>query len=147
MFGRNDKKNDWMAPEAAMAEPVLDPGDTHTVQSVTVELRDRITRVEQQVMAQYTATAAYATLAQQGAENARAEARARPKRSANCASDTVAPGMISHRTIARYRTSKAWSLWRLTTGALAPGSPMASTGTGDAPAIDALGFIFRLHPS
>jgi hypothetical protein len=76
MFGRNDKQNDWMAPEAAMAEPFLDPDDTHTVQSVTVELRDRITRVEQQVMAQYTATAAYATLAQQGVETARAEARA-----------------------------------------------------------------------
>ena len=43
--------------------------------SVAVELRDRV-KVEQQVLAQYTATAAYATLAQQGVETARAEARA-----------------------------------------------------------------------
>lgn len=51
-----------------------EPEDSPT--SMTVELRDRMVKVEQQVLAQYTATAAYATLAQQGAEQVRAEARA-----------------------------------------------------------------------
>jgi hypothetical protein len=40
------------------------------------DLRDRLARLEQQVGAQYTATAAYATLAQRGLDDARAEARA-----------------------------------------------------------------------
>lgn len=39
-------------------------------------LRDRLTQLEQQVLAQYTATAAYATIAEQRAEGVRAEARA-----------------------------------------------------------------------
>ena len=58
------------------AKPFLpaEPEDNPT--AMTVELRDRMVKVEQQVLAQYTATAAYATLAQQGAEQVRAEARA-----------------------------------------------------------------------
>ena len=53
------------------------PEDTvESPTSMAAELRDRLVKVEQQVLAQYTATAAYATLAQQGADQVRAEARA-----------------------------------------------------------------------
>jgi len=59
-----------------LTKPFLAPDSEESVTSVAVELRDRMVRVEQQVLAQYTATAAYATLAQQGVEQARAESRA-----------------------------------------------------------------------
>lgn len=59
-----------------LARPFLDPESDESATSVAVELRDRVVKVEQQVLAQYTATAAYATLAQQGVDTARAEARA-----------------------------------------------------------------------
>ena len=59
-----------------LTRPFLEPGSEESVTSVAVELRDRMVKVEQQVLAQYTATAAYATLAQQGVEQARAESRA-----------------------------------------------------------------------
>lgn len=77
MFGRNDKQH-WMEAEESdeIVAPFLDPDPTESVQSVAGELRDRLGKVEQQVLAQYTATAAYATLSQQGIETARAEARA-----------------------------------------------------------------------
>lgn len=77
MFGRNEKQDttEWMAPSG---DPVafLDPRDDGAESTVVTELRDRVTKVEQQVLAQYTATAAYATLAHQNVETARAEARA-----------------------------------------------------------------------
>ncbi len=56
--------------------PFLPDEPTDSPTSMITELRDRMVKVEQQVLAQYTATAAYATLAQQGAEQVRAEARA-----------------------------------------------------------------------
>ena len=59
-----------------LTKPFLDPESNESATSVAVELRDRMVKVEQQVLAQYTATAAYATLAQQGVDTARAEARA-----------------------------------------------------------------------
>ena len=65
----------WMDYDE-LTKPFLDPESAENSASVAVELRDRMVRVEQQVLAQYTATAAYATLAQQGVESARAEARA-----------------------------------------------------------------------
>jgi hypothetical protein len=65
----------WMDYDE-LTKPFLDPESEHGTASVAIELRDRMVRVEQQVLAQYTATAAYATLAQQGVDNARAEARA-----------------------------------------------------------------------
>ncbi|HAP74600.1 MAG TPA: hypothetical protein DCR14_00775 [Acidimicrobiaceae bacterium] len=70
---RSDKS--WLEFDD-LTKPFLAPGSDETVTAVAVELRDRMTKVEQQVLAQYTATAAYATLSQQGVEQARAEARA-----------------------------------------------------------------------
>lgn len=59
-----------------LSRPFLSPDSDESATSIAVELRDRMVRVEQQVLAQYTATAAYATLAQQGVDQARAESRA-----------------------------------------------------------------------
>ncbi len=59
-----------------LSRPFLAPDSDESATSIAVELRDRMVRVEQQVLAQYTATAAYATLAQQGVDQARAESRA-----------------------------------------------------------------------
>ena len=75
MFGRNEKQH-WMEADDEIVAPFLDPDPSESVKSVAGELRDRLGKVEQQVLAQYTATAAYATLSQQGVETARAEARA-----------------------------------------------------------------------
>ena len=65
----------WMEFDE-LTKPFLAADSEESATSVAVELRDRMVKVEQQVLAQYTATAAYATLAQQGAEQVRAEARA-----------------------------------------------------------------------
>jgi hypothetical protein len=76
--GSNDMRRTektWMDYDE-LTKPFLDPESEEGTASVSIELRDRMVKVEQQVLAQYTATAAYATLAQQGVENARAEARA-----------------------------------------------------------------------
>ncbi|MBI4932308.1 MAG: hypothetical protein HY828_00405 [Actinobacteria bacterium] len=72
---RKSEKN-WMDQQDELTKPFLDPESSESATSVAVELRDRMVKVEQQVLAQYTATAAYATLAQQGVDTARAEARA-----------------------------------------------------------------------
>jgi hypothetical protein len=72
---RKSEKN-WMDQQDELSKPFLDPESSESATSVAVELRDRMVKVEQQVLAQYTATAAYATLAHQGVETARAEARA-----------------------------------------------------------------------
>ncbi len=61
---------------AELIVPFLDPESSENSRSVAVELRERLLKVEEQVLGQYSSTAAYATLAQQGAEQARAEARA-----------------------------------------------------------------------
>ncbi len=58
-----------------LTKPFLAANSGESATSVAVELRDRMVKVEQQVLAQYTATAAYATLGQQGVEAARREAR------------------------------------------------------------------------
>ena len=59
-----------------LTRPFLPNDSDESSTAVAVELRDRMVKVEQQVLAQYTATAAYATLAQQSVEQARAESRA-----------------------------------------------------------------------
>jgi replicative DNA helicase len=77
MMRRSEKiTNNWMEPEEALTEHFLAPESDEQPAAVAVELRDRVTKVEQQVLAQYTATAAYATLAQQGLKTTRDEARA-----------------------------------------------------------------------
>lgn len=77
---RADKN--WMEFDGP-TKPFLSPDSDENAASVAVELRDRMVKVEQQVLAQYTATAAYATLAQQGVEQARLESRADLDRSQN----------------------------------------------------------------
>ena len=72
---RRSEKN-WMEHEDEAPKGFLDESPDNTAAQAATELRERVTKVEQQVLAQYTATAAYATLAQQGVETARAEARA-----------------------------------------------------------------------
>jgi hypothetical protein len=64
-----------MEPEEA-AVPFLDPESSESATSVAIELRERLVKVEEQVLGHYSSTAAYATLAQQGDAQARAEARA-----------------------------------------------------------------------
>ena len=56
--------------------PFLPEESDESAITVIAELRERLSRLEQQVLAQYTATAAYATLTQQGLDEARAESRA-----------------------------------------------------------------------
>lgn len=70
---RSEKR--WME-EDELSRPFLAPDSDESATSISVELRDRMVKVEQQVLAQYAATAAYATLAQQGVDQARAESRA-----------------------------------------------------------------------
>jgi hypothetical protein len=74
---RTENKADksWMEFDE-LTKPFLSLDSEENASSVAIELRDRMVKVEQQVLAQYTATAAYATLAQQGVEQARQESRA-----------------------------------------------------------------------
>lgn len=69
--------------EPAEAVPFLDPESSESATSVAIELRERLVKVEEQVLAQFKSTAAYATLAQQGADQARGEARADHERLQN----------------------------------------------------------------
>ncbi|MDO8392201.1 MAG: hypothetical protein Q7V57_17135 [Actinomycetota bacterium] len=69
---RSDKS--WMEYEEA-SKPFLSPESDEATASIAAELRERMQKVEQQVLAQYTATAAYATLGQQAVDQARAESR------------------------------------------------------------------------
>lgn len=71
----NRADRSWMEFDE-LTRPFLSPDSDESATSVAIELRDRMVKVEQQVLAQYTATAAYATLAQQGVEQARLESRA-----------------------------------------------------------------------
>jgi len=78
---RSESRSDSRAEKSWMefdelTKPFLSADSDESATSVAVELRDRMVKVEQQVLAQYTATAAYATLAQQGVEAARREGRA-----------------------------------------------------------------------
>ena len=70
---RSDKN--WMEFDE-QSTPFLPPDSDDTTNSVATELRDRMVKVEQQVLAQYTATAAYASIGKQEVEQARAESRA-----------------------------------------------------------------------
>lgn len=71
---RNNEKT-WMEP-LAVATPFLDEDSAESATSVAVELRARMATVEEQMLAHFSSTAAYATLAQQAVEQARGEARA-----------------------------------------------------------------------
>jgi len=76
MLRRSEKQDrKWMESEES-GMPFLDPDAPETVATVAGELRERMLTVEQKVLAQYAASAAYATIAQQNVDTARAEARA-----------------------------------------------------------------------
>lgn len=70
---RTDKN--WTTLDEMRDSFLPDPA-TEDASNAAVELRERLVKVEQQVLAQYTATAAYATIAKQNVDTCRAEARA-----------------------------------------------------------------------
>jgi len=70
---RNDKS--WMESDEP-PEPFLPLEQTESVATVATEFRNRLVKIEQQVMSQYTSMAAYATIAKQDAEGVKVEARA-----------------------------------------------------------------------
>jgi paraquat-inducible protein B len=70
---RNDKS--WMELDELL-EPFLPAEHAETGTVVAVEFRNRLVKLEQQVMSQYTAMAAYATIAKQDVEAVKVEARA-----------------------------------------------------------------------
>ena len=69
---RNDKS--WMELDELL-EPFLPAENAEAGTAVAVEFRNRLVKLEQQVLAQYTSMAAYATIAKQGAEGVKVEAR------------------------------------------------------------------------
>jgi hypothetical protein len=69
---RNDKS--WMELDELL-EPFLPEEHAETGTVVAVEFRNRLVKLEQQVMSQYTAMAAYATIAKQDFDSVRAENR------------------------------------------------------------------------
>ncbi|HEX3090724.1 MAG TPA: hypothetical protein VHQ23_18875, partial [Ilumatobacteraceae bacterium] len=70
---RNDKS--WMELDELL-EPFLPAEHNETGTAVAVEFRNRLVKLEQQVMSQYTSMAAYATIAKQDCEAVKVEARA-----------------------------------------------------------------------
>jgi hypothetical protein len=70
---RNDKS--W-AELDELLEPFLPEEAAEVASATAIEFRKRLVKVEQQVMAQYTSMAAYATIAKQDFESGRAEGRA-----------------------------------------------------------------------
>ena len=75
MLRRNQKQSDTWVSDTEAAVPFLGEEGVENPAMVAIELRNRMATVEQQVLSQYTATAAYVTLAQQHTDEARAEAR------------------------------------------------------------------------
>jgi hypothetical protein len=57
-------------------KPFLPDESVESTVAVAIELRTKLLKVEQQVLAQYTAMASYATIAQQNVDACRAESRA-----------------------------------------------------------------------
>ncbi|HEY0520994.1 MAG TPA: hypothetical protein VGC84_16000 [Ilumatobacteraceae bacterium] len=70
---RNDKS--WMELDELL-EPFLPAEHEQTGAVVAVEFRNRLVKLEQQVMSQYTSMAAYATIAKTDSEAVKTEARA-----------------------------------------------------------------------
>jgi hypothetical protein len=69
---RNDKS--WMERGEPL-EPFLPDEHSEAEAAAAVELRCRLVKLEQQVMAQYTSMAAYATIAKHDVEGVRVESR------------------------------------------------------------------------
>ncbi len=118
---RRSEKN-WLEFEQTTT-PFLPPGSHDAVASVTAELRDRMAKVEQQVLSQYTATAAYATLGQQAVELARAEARADLDRS-----QATIIGLLDR---LRADLQQRFDALEVARGFTSTGAPTATTPAGD----------------
>lgn len=71
---RNNEKN-WMEPAPPTA-PFLDPESTIEATAMVANLHERVEKLEEQVLGQFSTLAAHATLAQQAVDQVRAEARA-----------------------------------------------------------------------
>jgi hypothetical protein len=70
------RHNDKSWPELdELLEPFLPEVSAENATAVAIEFRNRLVKLEQQVMSQYTAMAAYATIAKQDVATARAESR------------------------------------------------------------------------
>ncbi len=70
---RNDKS--WAELDEPM-EPFLPEESSQNGTTQAIEMRNRLVKLEQQMMAQYTAMAAYATIAKNDVESAKVETRA-----------------------------------------------------------------------
>ena len=70
---RNDKS--WTELDELL-EPFLPEEHAETGTAVAVEFRNRLVKLEQQVLSQYTSMAAYATIAKQDSDAVKVEARA-----------------------------------------------------------------------
>ena len=73
---RKRKKNgNPFADLAEMSPSFLPDESTESARAVAIDMRDRLAKLEQQMLAQYSAMASYATIAQHGVDTARAESR------------------------------------------------------------------------
>jgi chromosome segregation ATPase len=70
------KNEKYLAEIEEMAAAFLPTEEVDPLTSALNEIRTRVGKLEQQMMSQYTAMAAYATIAQQHTDNVRAEGRA-----------------------------------------------------------------------
>ena len=75
-----DKDKDWSQLDELL-EPFFPDEHADTGTAVAVEFRNRLVELEQQVMSQYTAMAAYATIGKSDGETARAESHSNLHRS------------------------------------------------------------------
>lgn len=72
---RNGKHDNVFSDIVEMTQPFLPDETSESARAVAIDLRDRLAKLEQQMLAQYSAMAAYATIAQQSVETVRAESR------------------------------------------------------------------------
>lgn len=72
---RNGKHENVFSDIVEMTQPFLPDETSESARAVAIDLRDRLVKLEQQMLSQYSAMAAYATIAQQSVETARAESR------------------------------------------------------------------------
>ncbi len=72
---RNSKHENVFSDIVEMTQPFLPDETSESARAVAIDLRDRLIKLEQQMLSQYSAMAAYATIAQQSVETARAESR------------------------------------------------------------------------
>ena len=72
---RSGKHDNVFSDLVGTSESFLPDESAESARAVAIDLRDRLAKLEQQMLSQYSAMAAYATIAQQSVETARAESR------------------------------------------------------------------------